>query len=299
MHQKMSVRRNKVKTWRSGYSFLLGMLCLIYSAFPVLAQQSFDTEFYLVDTLPLESISAAEKELIDTNVAHYHARLDDTLGLYYLSYIVEESWNDYVWPPYNAFILEEVNRALENHPEGTPLHTTFLKYKATAMTNMGYYYNNTSDFARSLDYYDQATLLWKKLNNRKELGILNINIGAVQAKQGNVQEALKRFEDALRINEEMNDSSGIAYTLSNLANLYSIQEDTMLAIEYSERALEIRRQLSDYRTLSVSYNNLAALYYRIGRKEIAFDYFSRSVAIKEEQGDVTGLVNTYNNIGAA
>ena len=61
--------------------------------------------------------------------------------------------------------------------------------------------------------------------------------------QGNYPEALKRYEEALRIAEQLGDLSGKAKRLNNIGTIYDAQGNYPEALKRYEEALEILNKL--------------------------------------------------------
>ena len=61
--------------------------------------------------------------------------------------------------------------------------------------------------------------------------------------QGNYPEALKLYEEALRIAEKLGNLSGKASTLNNIGEIYRAQENYPEALKRIEKALEILNKL--------------------------------------------------------
>ena len=69
------------------------------------------------------------------------------------------------------------------------------------------------------------------------------NIGKIYTARGNYPEALKRYEEALRIDEQLGDLSGKPTDLNNIASIYYNQGNYPEALKKLVEALEILTKL--------------------------------------------------------
>ncbi|MBK9191900.1 MAG: hypothetical protein IPM77_10485 [Crocinitomicaceae bacterium] len=82
------------------------------------SQDFADTKFYLVDSLDVSEISEDDMLLIDTSLQHFHRAEHDTTALDYVEHIVDECWNEEVWPKYNQYIFIHAGKLIRttNNP---------------------------------------------------------------------------------------------------------------------------------------------------------------------------------------
>jgi len=156
----------------------------------------------------------------------------------------------------------------------------------------------TGDYAKTVDYCNQAITLSEQINYKKgHAKALNI-LGAAYMFQGDYPTALKNYEASLKIKEEMGDKKGIASAYSNIGLVYMYQGDYPKALQNIRSALKMETELDDKEGMAGSYNNIGVVYEDLGNYPEALNNYLESLKMKEEIGDKKGIANTLSNIGA-
>ena len=272
-------------------------ISLFLISFQTLAQTFADKEFYLVDSLVLEDLSEADRHLVDSCLKIYYHAKDDTSRAKAINSIVERCWDAKVWPKYNYWVADFVEKKLkEEHPQTVKLY--FKKSLAIALNNTGYYYNhNKGEILKALEYYHKSLKIKEELGEREGVANSLNNIGAIYRVQGDIPKALEYYHKSLKIQEEIGDKRGEAASSINIGYIYSHQFDVARALEYYNRALNIQEELNDKRGLAYSVNNIGAIYEHQGDSAKALNYFNQALEINKELGDKAGMAYALNNIG--
>ncbi|TVQ15424.1 MAG: hypothetical protein EA361_05840 [Bacteroidetes bacterium] len=132
-------------------------------------------------------------------------------------------------------------------------------------------------------------------------------IGIVFSDQGNFDNALEKFMEALQILEELRamytspfrkDVDGkIAKLLNNIGIVYSRQGVFGIATEYYQNALDIYYELSDSISVAVAYSSLGIAEARQANLGEALNYFQQALDIYTLKAHREGMAQSYNNIG--
>jgi serine phosphatase RsbU (regulator of sigma subunit) len=300
------------------------------------AQQFAPVKFYLVDSLDLSRVAPDEKHFLDSALNLFHTAGSDTVKAYAIGLIVEEIWNDHVWPKYNRWMYDFAQERLKTNPP-VEVQDELKGTIGTALGNFGYEASFRGDIDGALENYEKSLAIYRQLNNPTAIAALLNNIGTIYTSKGNQVKALEYHLESLVMKEAVKDSFGIATSLNNIASIYQDQGDTTKAIEYYNRSIEMRRAINDQKGVGNSMNNLGGIYvgrgdYKkalthyehtlsiydslhyaygiavtlnnigrvhnlLGDKEKALDYYSRSLAVAEQNGDKEGASASYNNIG--
>lgn len=173
----------------------------------------------------------------------------------------------------------------------------FLKVKADALNNLGFFYKNHGEISKTLDYYTSSLKIRNEINDKKGIANSLINLGAICYNQGNIPEALDYFLKCLKIQQEINDKVGTAYALNNIALIYSDMTDTRKSLDYSMKSLKIWEEIQNKNGMATSLHNIGAFYDKQGDSLQALDYYNRSLAIQKELGNQQGIASCLNNIG--
>jgi serine phosphatase RsbU (regulator of sigma subunit) len=106
---------------------------------------------------------------------------------------------------------------------------------------------------------EKAFSLDQKNNLSKYIGISINNRGNIEFENGNVQEAINSYKQAIEIKSKNNDKKSQAISLHNLGNaLYSVGE-LQKAEEYIRQSLLMSKEAKDAKTMNANYRALANL----------------------------------------
>jgi signal transduction histidine kinase len=157
-------------------------------------------------------------------------------------------------------------------------------------------------------FCNEALTLARKLNDKMEIADVHIVMGRVFINLGKYKEALKNFNDALKLSEELLTSSSTASKskiLKRQGNAYhSIGTINLFQANYQEAsknllaALRIHLEIGNKKGSANAYNNLGLIYYRLGIYPEALKNFFAALKIQEEIGDKPNIAGSYDNIGA-
>lgn len=156
-------------------------------------------------------------------------------------------------------------------------------------------------YASNLDsaaYFFQRTKdILKNLKDEKRLAIVNINLGAVQLRQGNYNKTIETLTESASFFEEENDSLNAAKCYSNIASALAELELYSKAIEYSEKALLVFENMNQTQFKLITLPNLATQYYKNGDTLKAIDYNAKAEQLAISLGNKGSLSIIYNNLG--
>ena len=239
--------------FRIKITFLLCGLCASLFCF---GQSYADEEYYLIDSLDLDQVSPRDRAIIDSSLQVYHNTLEDTIALGAIEHIVDNCWDSRIWPRYNNFLIQELRQKLAiNFNE--KIEDKLIYFLAGAVSNKGYYYDESGRFIDALRYYHEGLRLYESIDNKQ----------------------------------------GISTSFNNLGVLYSIINDTSNALKYHKNSLEAKKELKDIEGIAMSYNNIGAIYENAGQVFVALEYYQSSLELRESLGDPRGMAMTYDNIG--
>jgi two-component sensor histidine kinase/Tfp pilus assembly protein PilF len=268
------------------------------------AQKFADKKYYLIDSLQLNELSINEKKLIDSALTKYHHATHDTIKIKAINIIVEESWNDFVWPKYNewvyAFILQKIDKRVLDKKKNNATEMFMLKNKSSALNNFGIYHYSNGNYEKAIEYYLRSLSLKKKINDQKGIASVYNNLGGIYDNKGNSSRALDYYLKAFKIRETKypNDLKGLSISLNNVGQSYYNQGDTEKAQFYFEKSLEINPKAKDNYAKAAILNNIGVIYSLQDDFENAFIFFEKSLKIKQKIGDQKGRVISLNSIGA-
>ncbi|MCB0401911.1 MAG: tetratricopeptide repeat protein [Flavobacteriales bacterium] len=264
---------------------------------PLCGQQYADPSKYLVDSLPLTSISEQDKHALDSLLPIYHRAQSDTGRLSILNKIIETSIGDDVWPLYNQLLYDQSREVLSNPMLSKQEKNFVKKCMAAAINNYGYLAYNSGQPDQAINYYKQSLKYYQELLDKDGMATCFNNLAALFDDQGMQAEALKYYNQSLQFAEQIDDKQSIAFALNNIGYIYNDQGQIQKALEYYRKCVKIQEEINDKQTLAITLNNIGYIYKMQGQDEQCLDYYKRSIKIFEEIGDQQGLAGMYNNMG--
>ena len=259
------------------------------------AQNFADADYYLIDKLEIDKVSKTDKLLMDSCLQIFHKTNDDTIKTAAIKTIVEESWDDNVWPKYNDWLYTYTQAKLkEKLPIKIKRNLMFVL--GSTINNKGYYYSTKGKASEALKYYKQSLGIQLKLNDKEGAATSYNNIGAIYNKQGNIPEALENYHKSLDIYKSINNKNGTAQTLNNIGHIYQGQEEYDSALEYFHRSLKIFKEVKNDRGISTLYNSIGFIYSKKKNHDKALEYYNQSLEIRKRSDDKKGIASTLNNI---
>jgi tetratricopeptide (TPR) repeat protein len=112
---------------------------------------------------------------------------------------------------------------------------------------------------------------------------------------GEVAEAMRLYQDALKMYEEVGDRAGQATTLNNIGMVYYGTGQPDKALEYYQQALPITEEVGDRAGQASTLNNIGMVYYGTGQPAQALEYYQQALPLMEQVGNRAGeSVTRYN-----
>jgi len=138
--------------------------------------------------------------------------------------------------------------------------------RAKILMNMGSLYSSLKDYSRALELIDNATSIYKSLNDSTGIASSYNTKGLVHIYMNENTIAEKYFKDALRINKILGNEKSMAANINNLC-LYEGNTEEKLAL--IEEAIEINNRLNSIWSLAENYNNKGVQLFYAGRYDDA------------------------------
>jgi CHAT domain-containing protein/Tfp pilus assembly protein PilF len=114
-----------------------------------------------------------------------------------------------------------------------------------------------------------------------------------------LDEALGYYEQASEINLRLDNRSGQATTLHNIGRVYYLKEEPRRALEYFQQALSIDRELKNSPGMAVALNSLGQAAGGLPEeKDRALGYYEQARVIFERLGDRPNQATVLGNVGS-
>lgn len=115
--------------------------------------------------------------------------------------------------------------------------------QAACLSNIGNVYYFQGDLDQAFRKYGEALEMNSRLGDRAGTARQNLNMGLVQLQQGNFREGLELLEVSATFFEAMGDQGNFALTLTNISQARLRIGEDDGAIKAAERALEIAKSI--------------------------------------------------------
>jgi len=126
----------------------------------------------------------------------------------------------------NAMAEHRFDEAWEHYSETLDLSQTHhLKYRASALTNLGLVARYRDDLETAERLFDEALALFRHNSNRSGIAITMLDIGTVRRLMGSYSEARALFGEALRICHELGERVAFSWCVKEIGHLACAEED--------------------------------------------------------------------------
>jgi tetratricopeptide (TPR) repeat protein len=147
------------------------------------------------------------------------------------------------------------------------------------------------------DYLVHALVIQNRLGNLQGRADAENALGIANFELGNLDEARRRYQNAIDLRTQIGDQRGVAAATANVARIQLAQGHYDEARAGLQQSLQIVEQIGNYQTAANLHNEIGALEERLGRYREALERYRQSLAILRDLGDQRALAESYNNIG--
>ena len=88
-----------------------------------------------------------------------------------------------------------------------------IKWVAVVLHAIGMIHQQQGNYEEAVKLYNQSLKIAEELGNKSGIAITLHQLGMIHQEQGNYEEAVKKYNQSLKMKEELGDKSGIASTL--------------------------------------------------------------------------------------
>jgi tetratricopeptide (TPR) repeat protein len=112
----------------------------------------------------------------------------------------------------------------------------------------------------------------------------DLGLGSLDWREGDLEEARRRFEECRRVFKAMGDRRRESQAVGNLGLIYRVMGDSARERDCYRKALEIQKKMGDVYSLYTAYNNLADLYHRLGDHRQTVRYYGQLAKLAQDTG---------------
>jgi hypothetical protein len=165
--------------------------------------------------------------------------------------------------------------------------------------HLGRAYRALGQIERAMKSYEEALSIARELGNRQEVGIQLGHLGTAYRVLGQIERSTSYYEQALAVAREIGDYRMEGSRLGSLGFACYTLGEIKRAIKFYEEALIVARKIGDYRGEGVQLGRLGAAYRILGQTERAIEFYKHSLTIAREIGDHWGQSYCLLKLGKA
>lgn len=153
------------------------------------------------------------------------------------------------------------------------------------------------DYAKAMDYYNEALKQADPESEKENIGVCLGNIGLIYQVKCDFDRALDYHEKALIIHRDIGYKQGEASALGNIGLIYQVKGDLDRSLDYFEKALIIHKDIGYKQGEASDFGNIGLIYYSKGDFKLALEHHEEALKIDRDIGDKRGEANHLGNIG--
>jgi CHAT domain-containing protein/predicted negative regulator of RcsB-dependent stress response len=151
----------------------------------------------------------------------------------------------------------------------------------------------------ALAKYEEALKLWRQIGDRSYEATTLLAIGTLYYTQNDNQKALTYFQQGVTIRRELKDRFGEAVMLNSVANAYANLGQPQKALSFYNQALPLFRAEKKPFFITNALIGIGGVYFNSGQTQKALETYNQVLVIQREQKDLDGQANTLQTIGIA
>ncbi|WP_421656669.1 CHAT domain-containing protein [Leptothermofonsia sp. ETS-13] len=172
------------------------------------------------------------------------------------------------------------------------------KTAANQLLQQGIEQYQTGQLETAVKSWQQALVLFRQAQDQAGEGMVLANLGAVYIRLERYREAIPLLESYLPIAQSLNDKQGEAQALGNLGIAYEALGNYGSAIATQKQAGKLMLALGDRRSLGQVLLNLGNTFEAVGDYDNAKAAYQQSLKIARKMGDRIGEGIALGNLGA-
>ncbi len=168
---------------------------------------------------------------------------------------------------------------------------------AKTLHQLGMIHQDQGNYEEAVKKYNQSLKIAEELGGKNGIASTLHQIGTIHQDQGNYEEAVKKYTESLKIAEELGDKSGIAQTLHQIGNVHYQQGNYEEAVKKYNQSLKMKEELGDKSRIASTLHQIGMIHQDQGNYEEAVKKYTESLKISEELGGKNGIASTLHQIG--
>lgn len=204
---------------------------------------------------------------------------------------------------YIAYIESNYTRALEYNEQHLKIcqHIKDEEGRARTYHGMGNVHRERGLYNKAMEFYQQELDVWHAFGDPPgHVGWVTYDMGQVLFGQGKLEEAQRKFKEALQLFENMQYISGIAHTKIELGRVSSKLDQDRMAIDQLEEAITMLQKIKGTAGEAYGLRALGEVYLQLADPDNALPYLQQSLEIDEKTlGGKKGMASSLHRISLA
>ncbi len=170
---------------------------------------------------------------------------------------------------------------------------------ADSLLNLGVQSRQEGNLEQAIAYWLQALQIYHRLGDEEALGLTYDYLGLTYISLNQYSQAETALRRRLAIARDRNDFQGQIYGLNNLGILLLEKANLPAAETLFQEALVIARDIKHLAGIGLSLNNLGLISANQSQYPQAIAYYQEALKLRQSASDLTGQASTLNNLGNA
>ena len=188
--------------------------------------------------------------------------------------------------------LGRLKESLQLSERSNDLHGQGIAHVGICAAN-----GNMGEWGKSVDSCNRGLRIFRKVGDHRNEAIALLELGRIVDQKGDMQQALKFYEDSIPLFQSVNDRNGEYNALLALGELYRHTGELTKAIETDTMALSISEDLNSGQTDAELLADIGAVYYDMGETLKALDYYNRSLVTNRSAPLLSNVGLVYAELG--
>ncbi len=174
----------------------------------------------------------------------------------------------------------------------------YTEGEGVANYHLGSYYQIIVKVDSARYYYEKSSEFWKNIGDKERLASSISSIGILEQMNGNYEQALGMFDEAILAYKEVGNLSHMANTIWSKAATYIEKANYNLALKESLKALKIHDSLNNKPwRIADDLRQLGQIEDNLKNYSNAISYFQRAIKVYDSIGDNIYLGHSYQDLG--
>lgn len=169
--------------------------------------------------------------------------------------------------------------------------------RARILSRLGTMESALARYAKAQVHCDAAYRILRGTSENEDIGMLELSMGGVAVRLGQVAKAAEFFESALFTFRRIDHREGIARALNNLGLILSKGARWREGREYLVRGLAVSEEAGNYAYIASHSVNLGILHYKTGEWSLAQQRLVQALGVFREVGNALGQVRALIALG--